>query len=247
MRSGSAAGRCCSRRATGRLPVQHAAMTIALFGHYPERSLAEEAAAPVRVLAKDASEIARIAASVTTGMRGVFEVDWCFSGVVRAAPPHAGIAPWITLLEDWSDRADLSLHDRMRVRTVAAGLGSESIAGVLEKDLLEIDDFDDTVWKIDDELGHTISSALHQIRRRLPAMGDELIERLLRSSRYNIAMHGIGALNDRGNEVALQRLVELHRSKPEWHLHDTTANTIEQLAARLQIVVSKDESSYRLE
>ncbi|MBB5730445.1 hypothetical protein [Sphingomonas prati] len=131
----------------------------------------------------------------------MFEMDRGFGGAVRLAPPHAGIAPWIELLEDWSDRADLAPLDRMRIWTAAAGLGSEPIAAALERDLLAINNFDAEVWTVDDELGHTISSALHQLKRRFAALGDDLIERLLRLKRYNIAMYGVRVLGDRGDEA----------------------------------------------
>lgn len=228
------------------LPAQHVATTIALFGHYPDRALAEHAAALTRARAQSDADIVQIANSVKTGLRNVFEMDWGFGGLVRAAPPHAGIAPWIELLEDWSDRADLGPEERMRVRTAAADLGSEPIAAALERDLLVIDDFDAEVWTTDDELGHTISSALHQLKRQRAALPDDLIERLLRSKRYNIAVHAVRALGDRGDQVALRRLIELHRAEPEWTLRDLAANKIEQLAARLQIVVLNDGPSYRI-
>ncbi len=229
------------------LPVQRAATTIALFGHYPDRALAEHAALLTRARAQGTADIVQIANSVTMGLRGVFEMDWGFNGVVRAAPPHAGIAPWIELLEDWSDRADLTPKDRIRVRTAAAGLGSEPVAAALERDLLAIDEFDAEVWTKDDELGHTISSALHQLELRRPALGDDFIERLLRSKRYNIAMHAVRALGDRGDELALRRLIDLHRAEREWGLRDLAADKIEQLAARLQTVVRKDGASYRID
>jgi len=229
------------------LPVQHAATTIALFGHHPDRMLAEQAAVLTRARAQAPSEVVQIASSVTTGLRNVFEMDWGFGGVVRPAPPHPGIASWMELLEDWSDRADLRPQERMRVRTAAAGLGSEAITRTLERDLLAIEDFDDDIWKEDDELGHVLSSALNQIRRKLPSGSDGLIQRLLESSRYNIAMYGVSALADRSDAAALRQLVEFHRSKSDWHLRDTVANKIEQLAARLQIVVHKEGSGYRID
>ena len=180
-------------------------------------------------------------------MRSIFEMDWGFGGLIRAAPPHPGILPWIELLEDWCDKTDLAPAERMQVRTAAAGLGSEPMAAALERDLLVIDDFDAEVWTMDDKQGHAISSAFHQIKRRLPELPDDLIERLLRSKRYNIAMYAVRALGDRGDEPALQRLIDLHRAKPEWSLSDLAANKIEQLAARLQIVVRKDGPSYRID
>jgi hypothetical protein len=230
-----------------KLPVRYAATTIALFGHHPDRTLAEHAAALTRARALSATDITQIANSVKTGMRSVFEMDWGFGGTIRAAPPHAGITPWIELLEEWSDRNDLSPQDRMRIRTAAADLGSEPIAAALERDLLMIDDFDAESWTKDDEYGLAISSALHQRRRRLPALPELLIERLLRSTRYNIAMHAVRALGDRGDEPALRRLIDLHRAKPEYSLRDLVANKIEQLASRLQIVVRKDGQSYRID
>lgn len=229
------------------LPVEHVATTISLFGHHPDRVVAERAAALTRVRATTAGEIARIANSVTTGMRHVFEMDWGFGGVVRAAPPHAGIAPWIELLEEWSDRDDLPPQDRMRVRTAAAGLGSEPVSARLERDLQAIEDFDAEVWKADDKLGNTLSSALHRIRRRLPVGPDHFIERLLASSRYNVARFGIDALADRSDEVALRRLVKFHNNHTDWHLRDTAANKIEQLAARLQVLVRKRGSHYEID
>jgi hypothetical protein len=54
------------------------------------------------------ADIVRIANSVTTELRNVFEMDWGFGGAVRAASPHAGIASWLELLEDWSNQADRS-------------------------------------------------------------------------------------------------------------------------------------------
>lgn len=229
------------------LPIQNAATTIALFGHHPDKSLAEEAAALVRKRAQSVSDIEQIASSVTTGLRNVFEMDWRFAGALRPAPPHAGIAPWIELLEDWSDRPHLGAQVRMKVRTAAAGLGSELMMAALERDILAIDDFDDQIWTRDDKEGHTINSALHQIQRRLPTFPNEIIECLLRSSRYNVASCAVRALGNRGDHDSLRRLVDLHRSRRDWLLRDLAANTIELLAARLGVAVRKDGSSYQLD
>lgn len=45
-------------------------------------------------------------------------------------------------------------------------------------------------------------------------------------------------------EAALRRLVEFHLSKPEWSLRNLAENKIKLPAARLQIVVVKDGSSF---
>ena len=60
------------------LPTGDAAITIALFGHYPERELAEQAAALTRSRATIPEEVLQFSASVTMGLRGVFEMDASF-------------------------------------------------------------------------------------------------------------------------------------------------------------------------
>jgi hypothetical protein len=60
-------------------------------------------------------------------------------------------------------------------------------------------------------------------------------------------MHAVQALGDRGDRLALRRLIDLHRAKPKSSLRDLAANKIEQLAARLQVVVRKDGPNYRID
>lgn len=228
------------------LPIEHVATTIALLGHYPDRELAGRAAALTRQRAIEPEAVVRLSASLTTGLKYVFEMDWGFGGLLKAAPPHPGISAWIALAVDWSERPDLGARDRLEVRTAGAGLGGGPAEVALEQDLLAITDFDAPIWCNDDELGHTISSALHQICHRLPVLPDDFIERVLKSTRYNIASLGVRALSDRGDERSLRRLIDLHGARSDWSVRDLAANKIELLAARLQLVVHKDGRNYRL-
>ena len=148
------------------IPIEHAATTIALFGHFPDRALAERAATLIRYREISAEEVVRIANSVGIGMLYIFEMDFEYGGTLRPAPHHPGLAVWTELLEDWADREDLSPRDRLAVVTVAAELGSERARAKLEAEVFVIDDLDGPEWSEDDPLGHTLSHALREVRRR---------------------------------------------------------------------------------
>jgi hypothetical protein len=229
------------------LPVEHAATTIALFGHFPDRSLAERAAELMRERAMLPNEIVRVVSSVNTGMRYVFEMDFGFGGGLRSAPPHPGIRIWRDVLEEWTGRAGLTPRARLFVLTAASQIGSDKAAAELEHEVLSITDFDAQEWSVDDELGHVMSSAIRRVQKRRPILPQPFIERVLASSRYNIATQGIDALQALGDEAALRRLIELHSARDDdWHLRDTIANAIELMAARQQVTVWKDGRHYRL-
>tara|TARA_R110000824_G_scaffold104214_2_gene247298 strand:+ start:1579 stop:1983 length:405 start_codon:yes stop_codon:yes gene_type:complete len=132
------------------------------------------------------------------------------------------------------------------VLTVASEIGSDGAAAKLEQEVLAITDIDAQEWSDDDELGHTLSSAIRQVQKRRPILPMPFIEQILMSSRYNIASGGIDALQAIGDEDALRRLIELHSTREDWHLRDTIANAIELMAARQQVTVSKEGRQYQL-
>ncbi|HEV7344945.1 MAG TPA: NACHT domain-containing protein [Devosia sp.] len=228
------------------LPIELAATTISLFGHFPDRSLSERAAELMRRRDMLPDDIARVASSVNTGMRYVYEMDFGFGGALRSAPPHPGIGAWRDLLEDWAGRAGFSPLARLSVLTATSEIGSEIVAAELEQEVLAISNLDDQEWRADDDSEHTLSSAIRQIQKRKPILPLAFIERILGSSHYNIAARGIDALQAQGDEAALRRLIDLHTNFGDWHLRDLAANTIELMAARQQVAVFKDEGRYTM-
>jgi len=98
--------------------------------------------------------------------------------------------------------------------------------------VLSIEDLDAPKWLEDDDLGHTLSHALREVQRRRPLLPLPFIEKILKSTRYNIATRGVAALEVRDDEPALQHLVDAHRSISDWHLRDAMANTIESMATK---------------
>lgn len=230
----------------GRNPVGHAATTIALFGHFPDRELAERAAMLIRSRELSADEVVGIAHSVRTGMLFIFEMDSGFGGGLRPAPLHPGLAVWMELLENWAEGHKLFPRERLQVLTAAAELGSERARAGLEAEIPAIDDMDGEEWTKDDELGHTLSNALRELQRRTPLLPSTLIDKIVASTRFNIASRGIDALQASGDVEALQRLIDLHASKSDWHVKDTIANTIELLAARQGVMIRKADGRYQL-
>ena len=227
------------------VPINYAATTIALFGHFPDRALAEHAATLARNRELSAREVLQIANSVSTGMLHIFEMDFGFGGLLRPSPPHPGLAAWTELLEDWGVREDLSSSGRLAVMTVAVELGSERARAKLEAEVFGIDDMDGPEWTEDDTHGHTLGHALREVRRRKPLLSAALIEKIVGSERYNVGMNGIGALQAIGNVDALQRLIGLHEAKSDWFLRDSIANAIELMAARQGVVVLKVDGGYQ--
>ncbi len=230
----------------GHIPVEYAATTVALFGHFPEQKLAERAAALTRERELSAQEMTRFANSVGTGMLYVFEMDFGFSGTLHPAPLHPGVAAWLELLEVWLEQADLSPGDRLAVMTVAAQLGCERAREKLEAEVFAIDDMDGPEWIEGDAEGHTLSHALRELRQRNPVLSPALVEKIVASVRYNVATCGIIALQAVGDAGALQRLISLHDEKTEWHIRDTIANAIELVAARQGVVIQKVGRRYQL-
>ena len=212
--------------------IQFAATIIALFGHFPEKALAERAATLIRDRELSPEEVLRISNSVSTGMLHIFEMDFGFGGGLRPTSPHPGLAAWTELLEDWAEREDLTSQGRLSVLTTTAQLGSERARVELEAEVFAVDDMDSIEWTKGDLYGHTLSHALREVRRRKPLLSLPLIDKIVASARYNVVTNGIVALQARGDDDALQRLIDLHKIRSEYHLRDAIANAIELVAAR---------------
>lgn len=229
------------------MTIELAGTTIALFGHFPERALAERAASLMRNRELSGREIVQIANHVSTGMLHIFEMDFCYGGAVRTAPSHPGIDAWTELVENWAEREDLSRQGRLSVMTTAAELGSEWAREKLEAEIYTIEDMDAQEWIDDDEMGHVLSGALREVRRRSPLLSNDLIEKIVASMRYNVAISGISALQALGDRGALMRLIKLHEEKSDWHLKDSIANALELVAARESVVIKKVGDKYQLD
>lgn len=221
--------------------------TLALFGHHRDRALGERAAILVRDKVKAPADTARLSNSITTGMLYVFEMDWLSTGLLIDAPPHPATSLWAEILETWAGLPDMSALERLAILDAAVRLGSEWARARLQTALSLIEDMDSPEYSETDELGHTLSNTLHHLRRRTPILPEDLREKILTSKRYNIASQGLQSLKAAGDRAALDRLVRFHADAEDWGLKDAAANAIEQLAARLNIIVDKTDDGYRLQ
>ena len=228
------------------MPAKYAATTIALFGHYRDRELGERAATLIRERDLTRQQVVRVANSVSTGMLHVFEMDFGLGGVLLPALPHPATATWTELLEEWASRDDLSPLNRLTVLTIAAELGSESGRADLEATVFAMEDVDGPDWVENGQNALDISRALREIRRRKPLLRPDLVEKVVSSTRYNVAMQGIAALQAHDDADALRRLLDLHASESESFLRDSIANAIELMAARLGVVIRKTERGYQI-
>lgn len=221
--------------------------TVSLFGYYQDKELAERAAKLVSERELSPANIVQLASSAATGMRYIFEMDSFLSGGLQSSPPHPGSAKWAELVEDWCERTDLNDLQRLKVANSGARLGSFYCSRLLDSILISIEDFDDDKWDDDDYKGaNSLSNALHELRRIRQVFPDNLIERLLHSKKYNVASHGVYALEAKGTRTALEELIRYHSSGKEWHLRDTVANAIETLSSKLSIPVGVDGDGFKI-
>lgn len=227
------------------IALEYAGATVSLFGHYQEKGLAELAADKVSKRRLSAADAVYMAQSAATGMRYIFEMNSFRSGALQSSPPHPGANRWIELVEDWCGRDDLEDRQRMQIANSGARLGSFYCSRKLESILTSIVDFDDDKWG-EDEYANALSNALHELRRIKPVFPDVMIDRLLQSQKYNVASHGIYALEAKGTKTALQKLIKAHSDEDEWHRRDTLANAIETLSSKLSLPVGVDGDGYKI-
>ena len=230
----------------GQIPVEHAATTIALLGHFPHRALSDRAVEIIRERELSPNEVVRIANLMPTGLLYIFDMDAGFGGALHPAPPHPGLDAWTQLVEGWVDRQDLPPGARLSVARVGAQLGSNWSRAKLEEWVSCIDDMDAPEWTEGDTQGHALGHALQEVRFRKPRLCCPMIEKIVASERYNVARCGISALQATGNDEALRRLIDLHEAKSDWFLRDTIANAIELVAARRGAVVRRVGHGYRM-
>jgi hypothetical protein len=224
------------------LPLDLAQQAIMLFGHHPVQELAERAAELVEGRELDAEAMVRMGSAAVTGMLYIFEMGFGFSGALRETAPHAGTARWMTLVEQWADRSNLTILQRLGLLESASRLGSDRAALRLQQEVLAIGDPDDPRYEDGDDYGHRLRNAVSEARRKMPLLPLSLAERLTRSKRPNIPYSGIGAIEAHGTREALDLLLRLHHESRnwhhrEWHHSDTIENAVESLAAKLGVTI----------
>lgn len=226
-------------------PVETAATTISLFGHYRDQALAEEAAKLVKRRLLRPYEVVRMANAASTGMLYVFEMNYGFGGSLLRAPNHPGISSWVELVEHWATRDDLTPHNRLDVLIAGAALGSEILTKNLVDLIFEVN-FDDPQWTVGDVVANSLSRALHEIQKQTPIFPAHLVEKLLSAKEFNVVTRGIGALSAIGDMNALERLIAFHESARDWHLRDVADNVLESMSAKLGVVLMKSGQKYEI-
>ncbi|MGB3624699.1 MAG: NACHT domain-containing protein, partial [Henriciella sp.] len=228
------------------LPAGDVATCLALFGHHRDRGLGLRAAALVGERFKSGEDAASLAGSVATGMLHVFEMDMRSGGVVKPTAPHPALSEWLPIVESWTERSDLTPLQQLSLLNSASSLGSVWARSRIEQVLEAIDDMDGPDWIEEDEYAYVQPNAVRQLRKLRPVLPMPLIEKILASSRYNLASQGVEALTAMGSMDALDRLVAAHAAAPDWHFRDRCANAVEQLAARLNTTVTIADGRYVL-
>jgi hypothetical protein len=226
-----------NRLATVDLQIAEAA--VALLGHHPSRDLGMQAAEAVGFRVTSGEEAVRFAQNAVIGMTRIFEMDLFQSGILVPSPPHPALDGWAELLETWIARSDFTEIQRFRILTAATQLGSERAISVLEGLIRELSDPDDPGYDQEDEHGHHIRAAMHELRRKRRLLPLEVGERFARASRPNLPYAGIEAIAAHADQAALDLLLRHYNGSANWELSIALSGAIETLAGRLGLSIVK--------
>lgn len=221
--------------------IELAAHAVSLFGHHPDRLLAERAADLAEAHVHNVQSVLRMGNAATTGMLYIYEMDYWFGGALRHAAPHAGIGRWMQLVEKWSDRDDLSTVQKLELLTSASKLGSIRARSKLRAEVLILDP-DSADFELGDNYGHVMSNAIREVLRTAPPLPLYHGEKFVRAKRPNVPQVGTAAIIAHGNHEALHLLLKLHGEVTEWFVRSTLEDAIESLSAKLSIAVRRDGS-----
>jgi hypothetical protein len=213
--------------------------TISLLGHHPSHDLGVQAAEAACSRVTSGAEAVRFARHAVTGLTSLFEMDAFQAGILRPVSPHPSLDVWVELIETWAARFDFSEIQQLQILTSAAQLGSVRSIGVLEGLIRALSDPDDTRYDKEDEFGHRIRAAMHELRRKRRLLPLEVGERFARASRSNLPYAGIEAIAAHADRAGLDLLLRLHNDSSDWELRYYLSGVIETLAGRLGLRIIK--------
>jgi hypothetical protein len=222
------------------LELRIAEATVALLGHHPSRDLGVQAAEAAGSRVTSGREAVRFAQHVVTGVTTIFEMDYFQSGSLPPSPAHPSLDVWAELVETWIAQFDFTEVERFRILTAGSQLGSVRATSVLERLIRELSDPDDTRYDEEDEYGHYVRAALHELRLKRRLLPLEVGECFARASRANLAYAGIEAIAAHADRPALDLLLRLQDGSSEWGFRSTLSFAIETLAGRLGLCIIID-------
>jgi hypothetical protein len=224
------------------LPLDMAGVVIALFGHHPSRDLGAKAAELIHSRNLNGAEAAAIAQRALYGMTLIYEMDGFDSGALRDAPPHPALDVWVELVDEWTDRHDLSIVQRLKLLTAASGLGSMRALDTLQRLLPTLPSLDSPEFD-EDDLGQDIRSAIRELRSRRRFLPLDVANRFARENRPDVPFEGIAMLAAHSTREALDVLVSLYNDIDDWATQGVVLESIETLSGRLGLTV-KAEGGY---
>jgi hypothetical protein len=221
-----------------------ACATISLFGHYPIRQLGVDAARLISGRVKTAAEACAFSRAASTGMTTVFEMDNFRSGGLKPTPLHPATDVWMALVDEWRGISNATEIEHIRILTSASELGSVSAVNELER-ILKLLEPDDKKYDAEDDYGHSIRSAIDQLRRNRRLLPLNVCVRFVRASRPNVPYAGIEAISAYADRAALELLIQLHNDGVT-RTASETSDAIESLSARLGLKIEQKNDGLKI-
>jgi hypothetical protein len=228
------------------LELETAEATIALLGHHRSRDLGVQAAEAAGSRVTIGDEAVRFARAAVTGLTFIFQMRLFRGGTLVPSPPHPALDVWAELVENWISRFDLTEIQRFRILTAATQLGCVQAVDVLQGLIRGLSDPDHTRYDQEDEHGHHIQAAMHELRRRRRLLPLEVGERFARASRSNLPYAGVEAIAAHADRPALDLLLRLLNGSSQWELRGILSEKIETLAGRLGLTIVAGDDSLKI-
>jgi hypothetical protein len=218
-----------------------AAKTVELLGRYPSYKLGLRAAEAVsaRVTVTGMKKAVGFAYHAVDGMTYIYEMDHYFGGTLYPSPPHPSIDVWAGLVETWTGIKDATEIQRHLLLEAATNLGSLRALGALEGWICGLTDPDDHRFDEEDKNGYRIGSMINTLRRKRCLLPLAVGERFARASRAGLCAPGVEAIAAHTNREALDLLLQLYKDLCGWDKRGTLWGSIEILAGRLGLTISK--------
>ena len=221
------------------LGIDVACAAVALLGHYRSRELGIRAAEAIATRVTRTSEAVNFAGSAEIGMNYVFDMDSFRNGVMRRSSPHPSQDVWSELVETWTRWNDATEIEQLRLLLAASQLGSARAVDSLETSVCSLMNPDDARFDAEDEVGHHIRAGIDELRQKRRLLPMTVGERFARALRPNVQYAGVDAIAAHADRAALDLLVRLHNDSRAWQMRGTLSETIETLAGRLGVIVTK--------
>jgi hypothetical protein len=172
-------------------------------------------------------------------MTAVFEMDMFQAGGIEPSPAHPGLDAFRSIVEEWADLQDYDPESGLDLAENLVRLGSSKTALERTEERLRQVMASFEIDLRDSLKASRIGNVLRTLYDRHHLLPLSFMETGIDRSSYNAASEAVRMIAARGTREALETLLELHEDKASSLLKDAIMDSLETLAGRLGVRISK--------